>query len=311
MADALDKAHRAGIVHRDLKPGNVFLVRSGGASAPLTAKLLDFGLAKASGAALIVGAAEVTVSAPQAPLTARGTIPGTFQYMSPEQIEGRDADARSDIFAFGVLLYEMVTGARACTGKTTASVMAAILGAEPRALSSVQPLAPAALERVVRRCLEKDADDRWQTARDLLAELKWIADSSATTSNTARSARAAAGRERLAWVVALLVAAATVGGGVWLLKGAEPAAPRPILRYSIVLPASAALTQFDQNVIALSQDGTKLVYVGQTPAGGQQLYLRSLDQLEATPVRGTEGGSGPLLLTRRRVDRVLRGRQDP
>ena len=294
MADALDKAHRAGIVHRDLKPGNVFLVRSGGASAPPTAKLLDFGLAKTSGATPIVSAAEVTVSAAQAPLTARGTILGTFQYMSPEQIEGRDADARSDIFAFGVLLYEMVTGARAFTGKTTASVMAAILGAEPPALSSLQPLTPAALERVVRRCLEKDADDRWQTARDLLAELKWIADSSATTSDTARAVRETAGRERLVWAAAALVAAATVGGGVWLLTRPSPTAPTPVARFTIALPANAALTGFNRNVIALSRDGTSIVYVGQVAgAGGTQLYLRSLDRLEPTPVRGTEGASAP------------------
>ena len=295
MADALDKAHRAGIVHRDLKPGNVFLVRSGGASAPLTAKLLDFGLAKVAGAAPSVGAAAVTMSAvpAPAPLTAQGTILGTFQYMSPEQIEGRDADARSDIFAFGALLYEMVTGARAFTGRTTASVMAAILGAEPPALSSLQPLTPAALERVVRRCLEKDADDRWQTARDLLAELKWIADSSATTSDTARAAQAASGRERLGWAAAALVAAAAAGGGVWLLTRPSPSVPTLVARFTIALPASTALTGFTSNVIALSRDGTSIVYVGQVAGARSQLYLRPLDQLEPTPVRGTEGALGP------------------
>jgi eukaryotic-like serine/threonine-protein kinase len=172
MASALDKAHRAGVVHRDLKPGNIFLVRSGGASAPLIAKLLDFGLAKAMTPA--IATASATTRSPD--LTAPGLIVGTVQYMAPEQVEGKEADGRTDIFAFGTVLFEMLTGKKAFEADSNAGLMAAILEREPPLLSSVQPLATPALDRLVGTCLAKDPDDRWQTARDLLRELQWLAD---------------------------------------------------------------------------------------------------------------------------------------
>src|SRR5205085_3057177 len=152
----------------------VMLVRSGGGSGRPTAKLLDFGLAKA--AAPVVTTSSLSMAATTPPnVTTQGTILGTFQYMAPEQIEGMEADARTDIFAFGCVLFEMVTGRKAFEGKTRASLLGAILKDEPPAISQVQPVSPPALDRIVQTCLAKDPDDRWQTARDLLRELQWVA----------------------------------------------------------------------------------------------------------------------------------------
>jgi len=176
VADALDKAHRSGIVHRDLKPGNVMLTKSG-------AKLMDFGLAKAGmAAAMPLGS---TFPTQTQPLTGEGTILGTFQYMAPEQLEGKEADARTDIFAFGAVLYEMATGKRAFEGKSQASLIAAILERDPPPISSLQPMAPPALDRVVKTCLAKDPEDRWQAAHDLMHELKWIAEGGSQAGVTA------------------------------------------------------------------------------------------------------------------------------
>jgi serine/threonine protein kinase len=171
MADALAAAHRQGIVHRDLKPGNIFLARGSGASAPPIAKLLDFGLARTT-PALTVDRAMMPTTPPQA-ITAQGTILGTFQYMAPEQVEGGEADARTDIFAFGSVLYEMITGKKAFEGKTQANLVAAILERDPPPLATAQPLAPSLLDSIVRKCLAKNPDDRWQTASDLGSALRW------------------------------------------------------------------------------------------------------------------------------------------
>ena len=180
IADALDHAHRHGVVHRDLKPSNVMLTRD-------SVKLLDFGLAK-----LKERDEQVPTDATQsARLTDVGTIVGTVPYMAPEQIEGREVDARTDIFAFGVVLYEMLCGRRPFAGDSRASLMAAIVAAEPPALSSLQPQTPASLERLILRCLAKDPDDRWQTARDLAAELRWIAEAGSGTTTAAPGHRLA------------------------------------------------------------------------------------------------------------------------
>ncbi len=162
IASALDTAHRAGIVHRDLKPGNIMLTRSGGASAAPSAKVLDFGLAKASTPAVAGADLSMRPTAPPS-LTAPGTILGTCQYMAPEQLEGREADARTDIFAFGAVLYEMLTGKKAFEGTSHASVSAAIMSSDPTPVSALQPLTPPALDRLVATCLAKDPDERWQT----------------------------------------------------------------------------------------------------------------------------------------------------
>lgn len=168
IVDALDKAHKQGLVHRDLKPANVMLAKEG-------AKLLDFGLAKLqvpTGGFDEISGATMTST----PLTQQGTIIGTIQYMSPEQLEGLEADSRSDIFAFGALLFEMVTGQKAFHGKSQASLIASILKEEPKPISEIQPMAAPMWERILRRCLAKDPENRWQTAGDLKHAIEWIAD---------------------------------------------------------------------------------------------------------------------------------------
>src|SRR5713226_7276853 len=175
VAEGLEKAHRSGVVHRDLKPGNIMLTKSG-------AKLMDFGLAKTTLAAPPASGLTATLTSPHPsqPLTAEGMIVGTFQYMSPEQVEGKEADARSDIFALGAVLYEMATGKRAFSGKSQASIVASILASEPKPISVVSPMSPPALAQVVKTCLAKDPEERFQTVHDLKLQLKWIAEASSS-----------------------------------------------------------------------------------------------------------------------------------
>ncbi|HET9940608.1 MAG TPA: serine/threonine-protein kinase, partial [Candidatus Eisenbacteria bacterium] len=193
IADALDRAHRAGIIHRDLKPGNVMLARSG-------AKLLDFGLARSGGGPVAQTTSGINSPTMSRPLTTEGTIIGTFQYMAPEQLEGKEADARTDIWALGCVLYEMATGKRAFAGKSQASLISAIMSSEPAPIAQVAPMNPPALDRLVRACLAKDPDERIQTAHDVKLQLQWIAEGGSQAGVPAPVAAKRRKREGLAWL---------------------------------------------------------------------------------------------------------------
>ena len=268
IAGALAAAHRQGVSHRDLKPGNVMLTRAG-------AKLLDFGLAKVAEPAPGAAAAP-TLAAPaiSGDLTQPGAILGTVQYMAPEQLEGKPADPRTDLFAFGALLYEMVTGRKAFQGGSQASVIGAILHQDPPAMAPQEPLTPPALERLVRKCLAKDPEERWQSARDLAGELEWIAAPPAGEAAPAAGRKPAPPRFRWAWpVAAALVFLAALPFVVAYFRPA-PAEPSPV-RFTIAPPEGG---NFERSVV-LSPDGRRVAFV--TRAGGKErLWVRSLDSLE-------------------------------
>jgi serine/threonine protein kinase len=275
MADALDKAHRQGIVHRDLKPGNVMLTKTG-------VKLLDFGLAKAMAPA---GPASSLTSLPtQQGLTHEGTILGTFQYMAPEQLEGRDADARSDIFALGAVLYEMTTGKKAFSGATQASLIGAILHTEPAPISAVVPMTPPAFDRIVRTCLAKDPEERWQSSADVKRELRWITEGS--QSGVAPSAPKRRSVSWLPWTVAALTTLLAAGVTI---RSRRPAVtpPEPTL-LSIVPPQRTVLT----DSFEISPDGRKLAFVG-IAEGKSMLRIRDLGSDEARALSGTETAESP------------------
>ena len=284
IADALEKAHRSGIIHRDLKPSNIMLTKCG-------AKLLDFGLAKPKARTTRADLAETLTS--REPLTAEGTIVGTFQYMAPEQLEGKEADARSDIFSFGAVLYEMATGKKAFEGKSQASLIAAILAADPAPITTVQPMAPPALERVVKTCLAKDPDDRWETAHDLKLQLEWISEGG---SQAGLPAPVAARRKYREWVLTAAAVAAVVAGLVFafLYFTRAPAEPQAIRAY-IKPAANSSFTSFNGGDagFAVSPDGRRLAYVATTQEGKSLLWVRSLDSLQAQPLDGTEGANLP------------------
>jgi eukaryotic-like serine/threonine-protein kinase len=286
IADALDKAHRAGIIHRDLKPGNIMLTPTG-------AKLLDFGLAKPGSALADVA---MTATKLETPVTERGTIVGTFQYMSPEQIEGRDLDGRSDIFSLGAVLYEMVTGQHAFEGKSRLSIASAILEKEPAPITTTKPLAPAALDHAIRSCLAKDPNDRWQTARDLSHELKWISEAGSQAGATAVGGRISrATRERIAWTTAaVLLCALAAVGAAYHLKKDPPSATS--VRAMIPPPADNQFGAFAWNrfLPALSPDGRQLVVPVMDTQGRLMLWLRGLNDLgQGRILPGTDDGAFP------------------
>ena len=282
IAEGLDQAHRTGVVHRDLKPGNIMLTRTG-------AKLMDFGLAKtapllrphSSGLSATLSSPNVTQ-----PLTAEGTVIGTFQYMSPEQVEGSEADSRSDIFSFGAVLYEMATGRRAFEGKSQVTVASAILERDPEPLSTHQPLAPPALQHVVHGALMKEPDSRWQSAADIARQLRWIStgDSSSSAGRVALPHRKWG--ERAWWIAGV---AGLLGLLLWFAVIARPHAR--VVRASITPPPTAA---FDfvgdfSGPPVLSPDGTRVAFAARGPKERNSIWVRRLDSPSAEKLSGTEG----------------------
>jgi Tol biopolymer transport system component/predicted Ser/Thr protein kinase len=280
VAEALDKAHRQGVIHRDLKPGNIMLTKSG-------AKLVDFGLARADGVAGDGTASETAMPTMNQPLTAQGTILGTFQYMAPEQLEGREADARTDIFALGAVLHEMATGQKAFVGGTQASLVAAVMHAHPPAVSTLQPLTPPGLDQVVKTCLAKDPEARWQTAHDVALQLKWLAEGGSLAGIPAPVSARRKTRERLAWALFAAASLAALALGVgFVLRAPEPGR---LVRFQI--PADASLTVVGSP--RLSPDGRLMAFNATDTGGTTQIWVRPLDALEARPVSGTEGAGRP------------------
>ncbi|HEV8119517.1 MAG TPA: protein kinase [Candidatus Polarisedimenticolia bacterium] len=286
IADALTKAHQKGIVHRDLKPGNVMLTKSG-------VKLLDFGLAKTD--AILAPAGGLTAGPTQTRLTQEGRLLGTLQYMAPEQLEGKEADARADIFALGAVLYEMAAGRPAFSGASPASLISSIMKEDPPPLVRWLPMSPPALDHAVRTCLAKDPDERWQSASDLKNQLGWIAEQGAPAASPGAAAGPSAapgvaGRERLAWIAAALCLATALAAGTLMLRGGPfraPRAPSP-MRLSVMLPDKSSLRS-----AALSPDGTRIVLVARDTSGRNLLWIRPLASLDLQPLPGTDNPAFP------------------
>jgi len=289
ICEGLERAHRNGVVHRDLKPGNIMLAKSG-------AKLMDFGLAKNTPAPALAAVSsssltmEMTSPAAKHPLTAQGLVVGTFQYMSPEQVEGKEADARSDIFSLGSVLYEMATGKRAFEGKSQLSVASAILEKEPEPITTLQPMAPPALDHVVRGCLAKDPDSRWQSAADIARELRWISTSSQSGAPIPVLRSHRKNWDRIGWIA---LAALLLASAIWLVLRPIPA-PRPIHAY--LTPPVNGTFNFNGDFSGppvISHDGTSIVFsarIGKEPAS---LYVQPLGTGEAAKLEGTENATFP------------------
>lgn len=278
ISDGLDKAHRQGMIHRDLKPGNIMLTKEG-------AKLLDFGLAKLTMPEGPVAA--VSHATQTTPLTGQGTLIGTLQYMAPEQLEGQEADQRSDIFALGAVIYEMATGQKAFPGKSQASLIAAVLEKEPPPLSSANSMSPPGLDRLVRKCLAKDPDDRWQSVRDLGDELRWIQQSGSQAGIPLKVSVRRRLHLRTAWVATTVAAlAALFFAYMWL----SYEAPEKLVRRFSVDPG-VGLTQVEWP--SISPDGRMIAFSASDSTGRSRIFVRPLNSLDAYPLPGTEGAGRP------------------
>ena len=292
IAEALEVAHRAGIIHRDLKPGNIMLTKAG-------AKLMDFGLAKpvtlsgAAAAPLLSAAQTVSGPSPMSPLTTAGMIVGTILYMSPEQIEGKEADARADIFSFGAVLYEMATGKRPFDGKSQLSVASAILDKEPEPISALNPVAPASLDYLVTTCLVKDREERIQTAHDVRLQLKGIAQSPAASAAVATEESP---RKLWPWLALAGAAVLLLAAGMIYFRTQRSDAPSlSVLAYIPPPPGTAfrASGGLDVGPVAVSPDGKTLAFSAVDEKGVTKLWLRPLDAQQATMLAGTEDAAYP------------------
>jgi eukaryotic-like serine/threonine-protein kinase len=277
IASALDAAHRKGIVHRDLKPGNVMLTRTG-------AKLLDFGLAKSMSAA-----PSVEDATQHKPLTQEGTVLGTYQYMAPEQLAGGETDSRTDIFALGVVLYEMLTGRRAFDGQSRTSLVAAIIGGEPRPLRELQPMTPPALEHVISKCLEKDPEHRWQSAHDIADELRWISEAGSQAGIATTVGMRRKSRERIGWVMNLLTAVVAIAATAWFVTSRAPV--HPTSQSSIAMPEGMRLAL--NSGAAISPDGQTIAAALDDLRGGRAIWLRPLGGDSFRRIDGTEDAAYP------------------
>ena len=296
IAGALDKAHRAGIVHRDLKPGNVMLTKERGSpTGSLHAKLLDFGLAKLRPAPAASGAVSMAVTQ-SSPMTGAGTILGTLPYMSPEQLEGEEADARCDIWAFGCLVYEMVTGRKPFEGRRHATMIGAILEREPQPVSQIQPLVPSRLDHVIARCLAKDPDRRWQTATDLVEELHYVSGSPAAESVPAQAPprqSSSAPRMRRVSVLAAIVALVGVAFAAGMIV--RRPAPLSVVKFIVQPPPGGFFTVGGRvgAAGAVSPDGRRIAFTAREASGQIRLWIRGIDELTAIPLAGTDGAQFP------------------
>jgi Tol biopolymer transport system component len=292
VAEALAVAHGAGIVHRDLKPGNIMLTKSG-------AKLMDFGLAKpalagapgSASAPLLSAARTMSGPTPASPLTTAGSIVGTIQYMSPEQIEGREADAASDIFAFGAVLYEMATGRRAFEGKSQITVASAILEKNPEPISTLRPLSPVALDQLVATCLAKEREERFQSAHDLALQLKAIAHAPQASTVLAGEP----GHTMRSWLLPAVAAVLLIAAALFFYLWQRGNAPALSVRAYIPPPPGTAFrpTGFDAGPVAVSPNGKMLAFTAVDERGVTNLWVRPLDAAQANMLQGTEDAAFP------------------